>query len=94
MYDPVRYNLWQPLLFCVQNRNGIPEQKLTGSRFAVCDASTMEVIKEFPYIATTTKTEQNGKETLISIADGRSYLPVDEHKGYIGTSKWDLCIRQ
>ncbi len=40
----------------------------------------------FPYIATTTKTDKNGKETLISIADGRSYLPVDEHKGYIGTS--------
>lgn len=39
-----------------------------------------------PYIATTTKTDKNGKETLISIADGRSYLPVDEHKGYIGTS--------
>ena len=38
----------------------------------------MKVIKEFKYIA------QNAEGK--SIADGRSYLPVDEHKGYIGTS--------
>jgi len=72
--------------YFVSKQERDPGAKITGSRFAVCDASTMEVIKEFPYIATTTKTDKNGKETLISIADGRSYLPVDEHKGYIGTS--------
>ena len=37
-----------------------------------------DIIKEFKYIA------QNAEGK--SIADGRSYLPVDEHKGYIGTS--------
>ncbi|MDD2951756.1 MAG: DUF5074 domain-containing protein [Parabacteroides sp.] len=64
--------------YLVSKQERDPGAKITGSRFAVCDAKTMKVIKEFKYIAQNTK----GK----SIADGRSYLPVDEHKGYIGTS--------
>lgn len=51
---------------------------VVGSRLAVCDATTMKVLKEFQYIGQ----DANGK----SIADGRSFLGVDEHKGYIGTS--------
>jgi len=49
-----------------------------GSRLTVCNARTMKVIKEFPTIAT----NQSGE----SIADGRSFLGVDENTGYVGTS--------
>ncbi|MDR2123136.1 MAG: DUF5074 domain-containing protein [Flavobacteriaceae bacterium] len=52
--------------------------KVPGSRLAVCDATTMKLIKEFEYFGK----NANG----VSIADGRSFLGVDEHKGYIGTS--------
>lgn len=64
--------------YLVSKQERDPGAKITGSRFAVCDAKTMKVIKEFKYIA------QNAEGK--SIADGRSYLPVYEHKGYIGTS--------
>lgn len=63
-------------IICKQERD--PGASVTGSRFAVCDAKTFKCIKEFTTIATDSK----GK----SIADGRSFLGVDEHKGYIGTS--------
>lgn len=61
---------------CKQDKD--PGASVTGSRFAVCDARTMKLVKDFKYIAT----NDAGK----SIADGRSFLPVNEHKGYIGTS--------
>lgn len=63
-------------IICKQERD--PGASITGSRLAVCDAKTFKCIKEFTTIATDSK----GK----SIADGRSFLGVDEHKGYIGTS--------
>lgn len=63
-----------------------PGAKIAGSRFAVCNAKTMKIIKEFEYIATKTVPDKQGQDSIVSIADGRSYLPVDEHKGYIGTS--------
>lgn len=72
--------------YLVSKQQRDPGAKITGSRFAVSDAKTMKVIKEFEYIASKTVTGSNGQDSLISIADGRSYLPVDEHKGYIGTS--------
>lgn len=49
-----------------------------GSRLTVCDAKTMKCLKQFENIAV----DQQGN----SIADGRSFLGVNEHKGYIGTS--------
>ncbi|KAA6303215.1 MAG: hypothetical protein EZS26_000592 [Candidatus Ordinivivax streblomastigis] len=51
---------------------------IPGSRLAVADATTLVSEKEFEYIG------QN--ENGASIADGRSFLGVDEHKGYIGSS--------
>lgn len=72
--------------YFVSKQQRDPGAKTTGSRFAVCDASTLALIKEFPYIATKSVIGKDGKDSLVSIADGRSYLPVDEHKGYIGTS--------
>lgn len=72
--------------YLVSKQQKDPGAKITGSRFAVCDAKTMKVIKEFEFIATKTVTGKQGQDSIVSIADGRSYLPVDEHKGYIGTS--------
>ena len=65
-------------MYIVSKQEKDPGAKVVGSRFVVCDALTMKVIKEFQNIAV----DADGN----SIADGRSYLPVDEHKGYIGTS--------
>lgn len=54
-----------------------PGANVTGGRFTVCDAKTMKIICQLPYIA-----ETDGN----SIADGRSCLGVDENKVYIGTN--------
>ena len=54
-----------------QNREKDPGATVIGSRLAVIDAKTMKVLKEF---------------TRIGDSDGRSFLGVDEHTGYIGTS--------
>ena len=58
-------------LFIVSKQDKDPGAEITGSRLAVCDAQTMQSLAEF---------------TQIGDADGRSFLGVDEHKGYIGTS--------
>lgn len=65
-------------LYIVSKQERDPGAKVTGSRFAVCDAETLECLKEFQTIATDDEGE--------SIADGRSFLGVNEKKGYIGTS--------
>lgn len=64
--------------YVVSKQERDPGAQVTGSRFAVCDAKTMKCLKEFQTIAT----DDSGK----SIADGRSFLGVNEKKGYIGTS--------
>ncbi|MDR0865701.1 MAG: Ig-like domain-containing protein [Candidatus Symbiothrix sp.] len=55
-----------------------PGATVTGNRLAVCDATTLQSLKEFETIGQ----DANGN----SIADGRSFLGVDEQKGYIGSS--------
>lgn len=55
-----------------------PGASITGGRITVCDAKTMKVLKQLPVI----HADENGT----SDADGRGFLGVDEHKGYIGTS--------
>lgn len=57
--------------FIVSKQAKDPGDDVTGSRLAVCDAETMLSLAEF---------------TEIGGADGRSFLGVDEHKGYISTS--------
>lgn len=64
--------------YLVSKQQQDPGAKIKGSRLAVCDPKTMKCLKEFEFIAT----DEKGK----SIADGRSFLGVDERKGYIGTS--------
>lgn len=65
-------------IYLVSKQEKDPGASIEGSRLAVCDAKTMKIIKEFTTIAT----NNEGK----SIADGRSFLGVDENKGYIGTN--------
>lgn len=55
-----------------------PGASITGGRITVCDAKTMKVLKQIENIAV----DDKGK----SVADGRGFLGVDEHKGYVGTS--------
>ena len=55
-----------------------PGASITGGRLTVCDARTMKVLKQFVNISV----DANGN----SNADGRGFLGVDEHKGYVGTS--------
>lgn len=55
-----------------------PGASIMGGRITVCDAKTMKVLKQIENIAV----DDNGS----SIADGRGFLGVDEHKGYVGTS--------
>ena len=55
-----------------------PGASITGGRLTICDAKTMKVLKQFANISV----DGNGN----SNADGRGFLGVDEHKGYVGTS--------
>lgn len=55
-----------------------PGASVTGGRITVCDAKTMKVIRQIQTIST----DESGR----SNADGRGFLGVDEHKGYVGTS--------
>lgn len=64
--------------YVVSKQEKDPGAKITGSRLAVCNAKTMKCLKEIQKIATDDKGE--------SIADGRSFLGVNEKKGYVGTS--------
>lgn len=59
------------LFYIVSKQDKDPGASVNGSRLAVIDAQTMKLQKEF---------------TTIGGADGRSFLGVDEHTGYIGTS--------
>lgn len=51
---------------------------ITGGRITVCDAKTLKCLKQIPVIST-------NKEGF-SNADGRAFLGVDLHKGYVSTS--------
>lgn len=55
-----------------------PGASITGGRITVCDAKTMKVLKQIENIAVDDKGS--------SIADGRGFLGVDEHKAYVGSS--------
>ncbi|MDR0763894.1 MAG: Ig-like domain-containing protein [Bacteroidales bacterium] len=57
--------------YIVSKQEKDPGASVEGSRLAVCNASTLKSLKEF---------------TAIGSADGRAFLGVSEHKGYISTS--------
>ena len=55
-----------------------PGASITGGRLTILDAKTMKLEKQFQNIST----DANGN----SNADGRAFLGVNEHKGYVGTN--------
>ncbi len=55
-----------------------PGDTITGGRINIFDAKTMKLVKQMENIAV----DSDGK----SNADGRGFLGVDEHKGYVGSS--------
>lgn len=64
--------------YLVAKQEKDPGASIVGGRFTVCDAKTMKVLAQLPYIA------QN--EAGTSIADGRGCVGVDENKVYVSTS--------
>lgn len=65
-------------IYLVAKQERDPGATVTGGRLTICDAVTMKIIKQFVDISV----DENGT----SNADGRAFLGVDEHKGYVGTS--------
>lgn len=64
--------------FIIAKQPKDPGTSIMGGRITICDAKTMKVLKQIENIAV----DDNGS----SIADGRGFLGVDEHKAYVGTS--------
>lgn len=64
--------------FIIAKQPKDPGASITGGRITVCDAKTMKVLKQIENIAVDDKGS--------SIADGRGFLGVDEHKAYVGSS--------
>ena len=64
--------------FIIAKQPKVPGASIMGGRITICDAKTMKVLKQIENIAV----DDNGS----SIADGRGFLGVDEHKAYVGTS--------
>ncbi|MDR1880022.1 MAG: Ig-like domain-containing protein [Tannerellaceae bacterium] len=63
--------------YIVSKQSKDPGSSIRGSRLAVVDAQTMKLGKEFAYF---------GQGENDPAADGRAFLGVDEHKGYISSS--------
>lgn len=64
--------------FIIAKQPKDPGASIMGGRITVCDAKTMKVLKQIENIAVDDKGS--------SIADGRGFLGVDEHKAYVGSS--------
>ncbi|MDY5077212.1 MAG: DUF5074 domain-containing protein [Bacteroidaceae bacterium] len=64
--------------YLIAKQDKDPGASIAGGRLTICDAKTMKVLKQFANISV----DANGN----SNADGRGFLGVDEHKGYVGTS--------
>ncbi|MDH6354355.1 hypothetical protein M2132_000683 [Dysgonomonas sp. PH5-45] len=64
--------------YIVSKQEKDPGAAIVGGRLTVCNAVTMKILKQFPVIS---KNEE-GK----SNADGRAFVGIDEHKGYISTN--------
>ena len=64
--------------YVVAKQSKDPGASIAGGRFTVCDAKTLKCLKQWEFISKDDKGNSN--------ADGRAFLGVDEHKGYISTS--------
>ena len=67
--------LWNGRLYLIAKQEKDPGATVTGGRITVADAKTMKILHQQALI------DPSGKQ-----CDGRGFLGVDEHKGYISTS--------
>ena len=67
--------LWNGKLYLIAKQDKDPGATITGGRITVADAKTMKVLHQQSLI------DPSGAQ-----CDGRGFLGVDEHKGYISTS--------
>ncbi len=67
--------LWNGRLYLIAKQEKDPGAEITGGRITVADARTMKIIHQQPQI------DPSGAQ-----CDGRGFVGVDEHKGYISTS--------
>lgn len=67
--------LWQGRLFLIAKQDKDPGASITGGRITVADAKTMKILHQQSLI------DPSGAQ-----CDGRGFLGIDEHKGYISSS--------
>lgn len=67
--------LWHDHLYLIAKQEKDPGATITGGRITVADAKTMKILHQQSLI------DPSGAQ-----CDGRGFLGVDEHKGYISTS--------
>ncbi len=67
--------LWHGRLYLIAKQDKDPGASVTGGRITVCDAKTMKILHQQSLI------DPSGAQ-----CDGRGFLGVDEHKGYISSS--------
>lgn len=67
--------LWNGRLYLVAKQEKDPGASITGGRITVADAKTMKVLHQQSTI------DPSGKQ-----CDGRGFVGVDEHKGYVSSS--------
>lgn len=67
--------LWHDRLYLIAKQDKDPGASITGGRITVADAKTMKILHQQSMI------DPSGAQ-----CDGRGFLGVDEHKGYISTS--------
>ena len=67
--------LWKGRFYLIAKQEKDPGASVTGGRITVADAKTMKILFQSPVI------DPSGKQ-----CDGRGFVGVDEHKGYISSS--------
>lgn len=67
--------LWNGRLYCIAKQEKDPGASITGGRITVVDAYTMKIIHQQVLI------DPTGAQ-----CDGRAFVGVNEHKGYVSTS--------
>jgi len=75
--------IWNGRFYFIAKQAKDPGASVTGGRITVCDASTMKIIKQIETI------DPSGGQ-----CDGRGFIGIDEHKGYVSTSNgiWVLDL--
>ena len=67
--------LWNGKLYCIAKQEKDPGASILGGRITVCDATTMKILHQQSLI------NPSGDQ-----CDGRAFVGIDNHKGYISSS--------